>query len=213
MKRSSIISIPPRVRNTTPRAASRVTPKAASRVTPKVTPKAAQAEIPKGKRKWDTMGVTQDCVVDVVHVVDSNNDHNNDDIVCNTRKFYRVEMVNLTKGMKIVTPSGTANIACIVRQLRQDIAVNRFGGGLNILPSHPVRITDDDGEGDWTYPHLIPKMQLFSYKSMWIYNLILDTSKTILINNVECLTIGDPMFDISALTSHVDWERGLITLE
>ena len=94
-------------------------------------------------------------------------------------------------------------------------------GGLQITPSHPVRI-----DGEWLRPRDLPSGRLVSMPDGFVNNFVLDTPASIvLVNGIECVTLGHGLqaqpvrhrfygshAAIAALERIDGWDHGLVTV-
>lgn len=59
----------------------------------------------------------------------------------------------------------------------------RFENGLSITPWHPVKM-----DGSWKFPYDIHNIEEVPCEA--VYNFVLDKGHVILVNGIECITLG-----------------------
>lgn len=142
----------------------------------------------------------------------------------------RVKMYNntfkdvsqLVKNDKVVTPNGEAMVECIIKtNIPNNISIDfvEMGDGLEITPYHPVK-TDE-----WRFP--IDLASIKSIKCPAMYNVVLNTGHIMIINGIQCCTLGHNFQDnsvishpylgthrvIDDLKQMIGWDEGLIELQ
>lgn len=92
----------------------------------------------------------------------------------------------ITKGDIVkCSNNNTATVVCVIKM---DCFYNRINmscldSGLMITPYHPIKYNNE-----WVFPANIEMIE--EVECTVIYNLILDKYHTVLINNIECITLG-----------------------
>jgi hypothetical protein len=122
----------------------------------------------------------------------------------------------------------TAQVRCIVRIEREhaDPLVEFPQTGLKITKRHPIRIN-----GQWRLPiDLVDNPQfparLVTGTSKYVYNVVLDQCHILLVNGVECVTLGHGIKDplvyhpfyatqtvVNTLSALPGWDNGLVTVK
>ena len=100
---------------------------------------------------------------------------------------------NLTRVMDVRKGdivSGGGKVLCVVKTLCKDEKTElvKLGGGLFITPYHPVRV-----EGVWTFPKDINSPVVRSCPA--VYSFCLDSRHSMIINGVQCVTLGHNFTD------------------
>jgi Mg-chelatase subunit ChlD len=96
------------------------------------------------------------------------------------------------KGDKVLTSNKSfASVVCVIKIKCHNGKCDmiKFGEVLKITPYHPIK----NFENIWTFP--IEIGNICEYECEYIYNYILDTSHTVFINNIECVTLGHGLTD------------------
>jgi adenylate kinase family enzyme/Mg-chelatase subunit ChlD len=136
---------------------------------------------------------------------------------------HQIQVCDAQAGHLVKVADGFARIRCVVRiahQLNQPMVL--LPGGLQITPSHPVRVNSE-----WLRPRDLPSAQLVSMSEEFVYNFVLDTPGSILlVNGIECVTLGHglqrdvvrhPFYGshavITALESIDGWDEGFVSVE
>lgn len=123
------------------------------------------------------------------------------------------------KGMTVATPVGSSKVRCVVKTLCRGTAhLVELGNGLLVTPFHPVRV-----EGRWEFPRNLGEVKELPCNA--VYSFVLETGHIMIINNVECVTLGHnfqedvvkhPYFGsekiIDDLTKMRGWSTGFIEL-
>ena len=79
--------------------------------------------------------------------------------------------------------TGTVTFAIKILRMNKNASMVRFDNGLIITPWHPVRIN-----GQWTFPHDIGHKTVVECQE--VYNFALDAGHIIIVNGIECVTLG-----------------------
>jgi hypothetical protein len=129
----------------------------------------------------------------------------------------------LVKGDEVLTENlfhSTAIVKCVIKtNCKNNIfKMSCLESGLIITPYHPIYNIDSF---KWEHPETIEKSEYVECRA--IYNLVLDSAHTIVLNNTMCITLGhnyahDVLYHefygtdkvISNLSSHYCFEKGLI---
>ena len=135
----------------------------------------------------------------------------------NSYKFVK----NIKKGDTVLTPSGLANVLCVVKSYcknNKEYLVS-FKEGLCITQWHPILIN-----GEWKYPATQELMKCMDCEA--VYSLVLDVGHIVYINNIKCVTLGHGFKGdivehdyygtqkvIDDLKKMKGWNRGLIELQ
>jgi hypothetical protein len=122
----------------------------------------------------------------------------------------------------VLTPSGPARVNCVIKSkirggLHKLVNIN----GLLITEWHPVRIN-----GKWYFPKEYPLGKFDEYRCEYVYDFVLDTGHIVIINDIECVTLGHnfqedivkhPYFGtrsvIRDLKGMPGWNEGRINIE
>jgi len=129
---------------------------------------------------------------------------------------------NIKKGDLIYTPNGdVAQIECVVKTCcaNSKASLVELEGGLFVTPWHPVRLN-----GVWKFPSDIGIQKERDCPA--VYNFVLDKEHVIMINGVECVTLGHGMkgsvvehnyfgsqIVLDDLKSCEGWEQGFVVLD
>jgi hypothetical protein len=141
-------------------------------------------------------------------------------------KHIRVDQVK--KGTQLLLPNGKiAVIQCVVKTKCKEnrSSLVELGGGLLITPYHPIKIIDKKGRSEWAFPCTIEEIKLVECD--FIYSFVLDIGHIVLINGIECVTLGHSFNDNSVIKHSYfgsqriiedlkqlnGWSNGLIQLE
>jgi hypothetical protein len=93
---------------------------------------------------------------------------------------------DIRRGDIVETPNGfKATVTYVVKILHKNknASLIQFDDGLIITPWHPVRIN-----GKWTFPHDIANEIVMECEE--VYNFALDVGHIVIINGIECVTLG-----------------------
>ena len=142
-------------------------------------------------------------------------------------KYIRVDQVK--KGTQLMLPNGEiAVIQCVVKTECKEnrSSLVELGGGLLITPYHPIKIIDKKGISEWAFPCTIEEIKVVECD--FIYSFVLDIGHIVLINGIECVTLGHSFNDNSVIKHSYfgsqriiedlkqfknSWDNGLIQLE
>jgi hypothetical protein len=92
----------------------------------------------------------------------------------------------IRKGDILITPTGPSRVNCVIRtKIRGGLYKLVNINGLLITEWHPVRIN-----GKWYFPKEYPLGKYDEYRCEYVYDFILDTGHIVIINGVECVTLG-----------------------
>jgi len=103
----------------------------------------------------------------------------------------------LERGSLVLTPSGkSVKVSCVVvsRCHRGTAFFSEFPEGLRITPYHPVR-----SNGLWMFPQDLHPV--YEAPCSYVYNLVVEDEHIVLVNGVECVTLGHGFTD-SAVIQH-----------
>jgi len=91
---------------------------------------------------------------------------------------------DITKGSRVMTPSGKAEVLCVVKThcLGNTTSLVQLGG-LLITPFHPVRIN-----GKWEFPCNLG--QVMERPCTAVFSFVLKEKHIMIINGIECVTLG-----------------------
>lgn len=92
----------------------------------------------------------------------------------------------ITKGDIVkCSNNNTAIVVCVIKMdcYNKKNNMSCLDSGLMITPYHPIKYNNE-----WVFPANIEMIE--EVECSVIYNLILDTYHTVLINNIECITLG-----------------------
>jgi Mg-chelatase subunit ChlD len=116
-------------------------------------------------------------------------------------------------GDEVRVADGTARVVCVVQSTHPSNDLVRMGE-LEITPRHPIRV-----DGTWTLPTGDPA------SGSTVYNFVLDRCHVLLVNGVECVTLGHGLTDpvvahpyygdkiVDDLKKLASWESGLVNIE
>jgi len=142
-------------------------------------------------------------------------------------------MVHLQVGTKRVSDLrrgdvlfGGARVVCVVRTAVEPGALLVDVGGVKLTPWHPVRVADE-----WVFPAMLAEQAgsgAFSTTALggYVFNLVLDRAHLVVINGVECVTLGHGFSDnevvahpyygtrlvLLDLAAMSGWRAGLVTI-
>lgn len=86
----------------------------------------------------------------------------------------------------VSTSSGPARVKCVIKtKIRGGLYKLVNINGLLITEWHPVRIN-----GKWYFPKEYPLGKFDEYRCEYVYDFVLDTGHVVIINGVECVTLG-----------------------
>jgi hypothetical protein len=86
----------------------------------------------------------------------------------------------------VLTPSGPARVKCVIKTKIQEGFYNLVNiNDLLITEWHPVRIN-----GKWYFPKEYPAGKFDKYKCEYVYDFVLDHGHIVIINGIECVTLG-----------------------
>jgi len=128
--------------------------------------------------------------------------------------------VNLVvKGDRVMTPNNnSAEVMCVVKTICQDQKAKlvELEGGLIVTPYHPVRVN-----GKWYFPCDLGKV--IERSCVAVYSFVLKDEHVMLINDIQCVTLGHNFNDevvqhsyfgsnrvIEDLQKKRGWNSGLI---
>lgn len=129
----------------------------------------------------------------------------------------------LKRGDFVLTPKGASvAVACVVvSKCRDNTAFFvEFSGGLRITPYHPVRL-----DGVWQHPQ--DRHSVFEAPCGEVFNLVLEAQHVVVVNGVECITLGhgfqdDPILRhpylgtdkvVDDLRKCVSWTTGRVRID
>jgi hypothetical protein len=127
----------------------------------------------------------------------------------------------IIKGDMVLSVGTNSKVVCITKSECQSgkTQLVKLEGGLLITPYHPVRF-----DNEWRFPcHLGMSSQI---SCQYVYNFVLETGHVMIINDIECVTLGHGFTDnsviahsyfgtqrvIEDLSSMTGWDDGLINL-
>lgn len=134
-------------------------------------------------------------------------------------------MSQLLPGDCVATSSNSsATVTCVVKYkmmlpVTQLVELN----GMRITPYHPIRLQDG---AQWVFPCDI-KAPVAVFGCDYVYNLVLQSGHTIVVNGIECVTLGHG-FESDSIVQHAyfgtqrviddlkampGWSQGYVTLE
>jgi hypothetical protein len=122
----------------------------------------------------------------------------------------------------VLTPTGPARVKCVIKTKIRGGLYNLVNiNGLLITEWHPIRI-----EGKWYFPKEYPLGKFDEYRCLYVYDFVLDTNHIVIINGVECVTLGHNFQEdivkhayfgsravIRDLKEMPGWNEGLINIE
>jgi len=122
----------------------------------------------------------------------------------------------------VLTPTGPARVHCVIKsKIRGGLYKLVNINGLLITEWHPVRIN-----GKWYFPKEYPLGKFDEYRCEYVYDFVLDKGHIVIINGVECVTLGHnfqedivkhPYFGtrsvIRDLKGMPGWNEGRINIE
>ena len=103
---------------------------------------------------------------------------------------------NVCKGDIVLTPNGNSKIICVTKTICKDNTTQMviLDGGLIISPYHPIK-----NNGIWTFP--IDCGPIKTRHCPMIYNFVLENDHIMIINEVECVTLGHN-YDTNSIIRH-----------
>jgi hypothetical protein len=103
---------------------------------------------------------------------------------------------NISKGDIVLTPNGNSPVICVTKTMCKDNTTKMvtLDGGLIITPYHPIRIN-----GIWTFPNDCGSTK--TRHSPIIYNFVLENDHIMIINGIECVTLGHN-YNTNSVISH-----------
>lgn len=133
----------------------------------------------------------------------------------------RKRVDRLLKDDWVMTPNGSATrVICVLKTecANQETLLCTLKGDLVITPYHPIR-----REGQWYFPSTLAPVQLLPCSA--VYNFVLEKEHIMVINGVECVTLGHtftadvvrhPYFGSAAVLDDLQmlpgWTKGFIEL-
>jgi hypothetical protein len=136
-------------------------------------------------------------------------------------KFKYLKLAHtLKKGDVIEGPNkNPVKISCVIKKevpYIKDFYYNytanfvSIGKGGLLAPYHPIKLNNK-----WVSP--VTLGALYRYDADYVYNFVLDTDHVLIVNNIECATIGNNQNSYSSeiitnLSQLDGWNTGLITL-
>ncbi len=93
------------------------------------------------------------------------------------------KMKDIKRGDIFKTPTSEASVISVVKIKTDALLEMVYMKGLVITPYHPVRI-----EGKWYFPIERESANLYDYD--YIYNIVLDQDHIMIVNDIECVTLG-----------------------
>jgi Mg-chelatase subunit ChlD len=93
---------------------------------------------------------------------------------------------NLKKGDIVKTRDGFATIECVVKSAGGLVSFCKVDS-LLVTPWHPI------WRNKWMFPYELS--QVVDLECDFVYNLVLDTKHTVMVNNVCCVTLGHGLVD------------------
>ena len=114
---------------------------------------------------------------------------------------------SLKKGDRVKCNENTvAGVVCVLAMRASEIrgvrvsSFVRFSGGLTITPSHPIW-----QDGQWQLPRNIGESELLVCDKL--FNVLLDSGHTMLVNDVVCVTLGHSRRGPTASSFWGDWAK------
>lgn len=127
---------------------------------------------------------------------------------------------NIRKGDVVKSRDGPATVQCVVKTKVEEgkLDMVSLNDDLFITPFHPVCI-----DGVWDFP--LNFKNTFTFETNFVYDFILDKGHTVLINSIECVTLGHSFTQdkvkhhyfgsnkvIQDLSEHPDYTSGLVII-
>lgn len=125
-------------------------------------------------------------------------------------RYNKVALMELHKGMNIITSMGVDTVRCVVYTLFDSVNIARFAGGLTIRDHHPINMPDPDDNIVWTFPKQVPGMQITTEQKYWMCNIIMTRRSVVRVNNIDCMTPGNTIYAINEITNHPEFDTGHI---
>jgi len=128
---------------------------------------------------------------------------------------------SLARGDVVHTPNGTAVVECVVvsKCVNNTAFFVAFPNGLQITPYHPVRVN-----GVWQPPQKVH--HVYEVPCREVFNLVLKSQHVVIVNGVECVTLGHGFDDpgvqhsylgtqkiVNDLKQCVGWSTGRVYVE
>jgi hypothetical protein len=132
-----------------------------------------------------------------------------------------VEVKDVRAGDWVTSGEETARVICVVKTVcfGGKTQLVTLPGGLKITPWHPIKV-----EGLWRFPCDLAEVQV-GVPCAAVYSFLLDKTHTILINEIECVTlahgfegevVSHPYYGSSAVVRDLmkmgGWENGFVVL-
>eukprot|EP01060_Flectonema_neradi_P020193 TRINITY_DN2770_c0_g1_i1.p1 TRINITY_DN2770_c0_g1~~TRINITY_DN2770_c0_g1_i1.p1 ORF type:complete len:765 (+),score=152.80 TRINITY_DN2770_c0_g1_i1:66-2297(+) len=134
-----------------------------------------------------------------------------------------VKACDLSKGSVVVTPSGEAEILCVVKLQPEGgkIPFVKFPSGLRITPFHPILTPEG-----WKFPADCDNTVEIVSREEYVFDFVLSEGHVILANSLPVVTLGHGFTDdvvkhnffgtsavIDILQQHPGWEAGVVSLK
>ena len=113
------------------------------------------------------------------------------------------EVGQIRKGDMVQTPYGPATVQYVVKSIctNNQADVIQFDSGLIITPWHPVRLNEK-----WMFPSAVSSIEQFKNTTTFeyiintdsVYSFVLDKHHVMLVNYIECITLGHNFNDVVA---------------
>lgn len=127
---------------------------------------------------------------------------------------------DIQKGDCIKTPTGNSKVLCVVKtQTGGSTDIVHLDGGLKITPWHPIKVNNR-----WVFPCELSNST--ETKCKFVYSFVLETEHIMIINNIQCITLGHTIDEPVAKHSYFGsqsvindlrkcngWKNGLIQLK
>eukprot|EP00604_Paraphysomonas_vestita_P000936 CAMPEP_0174819540 /NCGR_PEP_ID=MMETSP1107-20130205/2831_1 /TAXON_ID=36770 /ORGANISM="Paraphysomonas vestita, Strain GFlagA" /LENGTH=1055 /DNA_ID=CAMNT_0016033225 /DNA_START=867 /DNA_END=4034 /DNA_ORIENTATION=+ len=165
----------------------------------------------------------------IIQVLENNdNNDNNDNDSNNNNKVKNLCISEVKAGQFVMVENGKfVEVKCLIEIYENEDNINDFKqlvtlkGGLTLTGKHPIRIN-----GEWKYPQTLSSNIVEWTTSKVVYNVVLESSHIMIVNGIECCTLGhglkDPIVShsyygsqevINNLQKLNGWKDGFIRIE
>jgi hypothetical protein len=96
----------------------------------------------------------------------------------------------VAKGDWVASVYGSVEVLCVVRMLCEDSSMKmvRLPSGLLLTPYHPIHV-----KGKWRFPAHLGVTETYFCEA--VFNFVLSAGHTIIVNDIECVTLGHGFTD------------------
>ena len=106
--------------------------------------------------------------------------------VLDTNKISNLCISELKAGQHVMVENGKfVSVKCVIEIYNDIKQLVTLKGGLSITGKHPIRI-----DGEWKYPETLDPIIKERTTSNVVYNVVLESSHVMIVNGIECCTLG-----------------------